>query len=71
MIQAELFNIKYADLHLHTDFSDGTFPPERMVMEANRSGLSAIAITDHDILDGIEPALSAGERYGVEVIPGV
>lgn len=71
MIQGELFNIKYADLHLHTDFSDGTFPPERLVMEASRLGFSAIAITDHDILDGIEPALSAGKQYGLEIIPGV
>ncbi len=71
MIEENLFNTKYADLHLHTNFSDGTFSPERVVMEASHLGLSAIAITDHDILDGIEPALSAGEQYGVEVIPGV
>jgi len=71
MIEGRLFSTKYADLHLHTSFSDGTFSPERVVMEANHSGLSTIAITDHDILDGIEPALSAGEQYGVEVIPGV
>jgi predicted metal-dependent phosphoesterase TrpH len=62
---------KYADLHLHTNFSDGTLSPEQLVLEANRLGFSAIAITDHDILDGIEPALSVGERYGVEVIAGV
>lgn len=71
MIENELFHGKYADLHLHTNFSDGTFSPERVVMEASRLGFAAIAITDHDILDGIEPALSAGEQYGVEVIPGV
>lgn len=71
MIKDGLFHTKYADLHLHTSFSDGNFSPERVVREANCLGFSAIAITDHDILDGIEPALSAGEQYGVEVIPGV
>ena len=71
MIQNELFQTKYADLHLHTIFSDGIFSPEQVVMEAKTSGLSAIAITDHDILDGIEPALLIGEQYDIEVIPGV
>jgi predicted metal-dependent phosphoesterase TrpH len=71
MTENNLFYTKYADLHLHTTFSDGTYSPEQLVIEANRSGFAAIAITDHDILDGIEPALLAGEQYGVEVIPGV
>jgi len=71
MIEDRLSSAKCADLHLHTNFSDGTFSPEQVVMEADRLGFAAIAITDHDILDGIQPALSAGEQYGVEVIPGV
>jgi len=62
---------KYADLHLHSNFSDGTFSPEQIVIEASKLGFSAIAITDHDILDGIEPALLEGKKYGIEVIPGV
>ena len=71
MTEDRLYHAKYADLHLHTSFSDGTLSPEEVVIEAKSLGLAAISITDHDILDGIEPASLAGERYGVEVIPGV
>jgi predicted metal-dependent phosphoesterase TrpH len=62
---------KYADLHLHTDRSDGILSPEQIVVQANRNGLSTIAITDHDTLDGIKPAMSAGKRHNVEIIPGL
>ncbi len=71
MIENRLFHTRYADLHLHTNFSDGTMSPEELVIEASHSGLDTIAITDHDILDGIEPALSAGKEHGVEIIPGI
>ncbi|MBD3181973.1 PHP domain-containing protein [Candidatus Poribacteria bacterium] len=63
--------IRYADLHLHTDYSDGVYSPRKIVAKAKGLGLSAISITDHDILDGIKPAIDAGLEYGVEVIPGV
>ena len=58
---------KYADLHIHTDRSDGLLSPEQIVAKANKAGLSTISITDHDILDGIEPALTAGKRHNVEI----
>src|SRR5262245_23699542 len=59
-----------ADLHLHTTASDGTYTPAQIVDLAGRSGLAAVAITDHDTLDGIAPARrAAGSR--VEVIAGV
>jgi predicted metal-dependent phosphoesterase TrpH len=58
-----------ADLHLHSTFSDGTYSPQQLVDLANRSGLCAIALTDHDTLDGIECARqSAG---ALEIISGV
>src|SRR6516225_8488678 len=58
------------DLHLHTTFSDGTYTPEEIVELARRSGLSAIAITDHDTLAGIAPArLAAGAS--LDVVSGV
>ncbi len=59
-----------ADLHLHTTFSDGTYTPAQVVDLAQRSGLSAIAITDHDTLGGIEPARQAAPD-SLEVIAGV
>lgn len=62
---------KYADLHLHTNFSDGTLSPEQIVLKAKCSGLSTIAITDHDTIDGIDPAIKAGKKYNLEVIPGI
>lgn len=62
---------KYADLHVHTHFSDGTFSPREVVEYAHNIGLSAIAITDHDVLDGIGPAMTIARDYRIELIPGV
>lgn len=60
-----------ADLHIHTFFSDGLLSPEDVVKKAKEAGLSAIAITDHDCVDGIPGAIAAGKKSGVRVIPGV
>ncbi len=62
---------KYADLHIHTNFSDGTFTPERVVGEAREKGLACIAITDHDEVKGCAPAIKESEKFNLEVIPGV
>jgi predicted metal-dependent phosphoesterase TrpH len=59
------------DLHLHSIFSDGVLTPTELVAEAASLGLRAIALADHDNVDGIPEALSAGRQYGVEVIPAV
>jgi predicted metal-dependent phosphoesterase TrpH len=59
------------DLHTHTVFSDGSQTPTELVEEAAAKGLTAIAVTDHDTVDGVPEALAAGERLGIEVIPGV
>jgi len=61
----------FVDLHIHTNFSDGSFTPQEVVRYAQEVGLSAISITDHDITDGILPAIKEGVKRGVEVIPGV
>ena len=60
------------DLHIHTTASDGRLSPEEIVHVAAEQGLSVIAITDHDSLAGIEPALLAAESVpSLRVIPGV
>ncbi|SFI29690.1 hypothetical protein SAMN02799624_00192 [Paenibacillus sp. UNC496MF] len=60
-----------ADLHTHTTASDGLHRPADNVARAKANGLAAVAITDHDTIDGIAEALEAGERLGVTVVPGV
>ena len=59
------------DLHTHTTYSDGTLSPTEVVELAHQIGLSAVAITDHDTVDGLDEALAAGERLALEVVPGV
>jgi len=59
------------DLHLHTTASDGTDAPSDVVRIAFERGFSAIAITDHDSMSGVEEAVRAGAALGVRVIPGV
>ena len=59
------------DLHTHSWFSDGTKSPTELVQLAEKSGVTALAITDHDTMDGVGEALAAGVEYGVEVVPGL
>ncbi|MGQ0812467.1 MAG: PHP domain-containing protein [Nitrospiraceae bacterium] len=59
------------DLHLHTTHSDGSASPTEVLSLAHRAGVSALAITDHDIINGVPEAIAAGATLGIEVIPGV
>lgn len=60
------------DLHLHTTASDGRLSPAQVVREAAEKGLAVIAITDHDTVDGIEPALAEAKRFpSLTVIPAL
>ncbi len=60
-----------ADLHIHTTYSDGTMTPEEVVDDAIRRGISAIAITDHDTIDGFVVACRYGEGKNIHIIPGI
>ena len=59
------------DLHCHTKLSDGSLGIEDIIIQAKRTGLDFISITDHDTLSSTSRAVILGERYGVHVIPGV
>jgi len=59
------------DLHSHSNFSDGTFSPQELIDEAIWNGLSAVALTDHDNLDGLTAFEAAGKEKGIETIRGV
>ncbi len=61
----------YVDLHLHTNASDGLFTPEEAVRHAQKLDLSAIAVTDHDTVDGFKIAQTYADGSDLEVFPGV
>lgn len=65
--------MKYADLHIHTHYSDSTFSPEEVIALAGKKALSAIAICDHDCVAGIEPTMAAvsAANADIEIIPGI
>lgn len=59
------------DLHTHTTCSDGSMTPRELVRHAKESGLSAVAVSDHDTADGVKEAMAAGRDCGVEVVPAI
>jgi predicted metal-dependent phosphoesterase TrpH len=62
--------MKFADLHLHTYFSDGTFSPEELVGHGHRLGFAALALTDHDSVEGCPRMAAACDAVGIVFIPG-
>jgi 3',5'-nucleoside bisphosphate phosphatase len=62
---------KRADLHIHSQFSDGVLSPIEIVTKAKQANLEVISITDHDSVSGIEAAIEAGRDIGVEVVAGI
>jgi predicted metal-dependent phosphoesterase TrpH len=63
--------MRKADLHLHSNHSDGFYSVEELIKLCKSQGLDIISITDHDTVDGIGEAIELGKKYGVEVIPGL
>jgi predicted metal-dependent phosphoesterase TrpH len=59
---------RFVDLHMHSTASDGSVAPAEVVASAHRAGLSAIALTDHDTVNGVAEAQVAGAALGVRVI---
>lgn len=64
-------NQRFCDLHTHSNYSDGTYTPAELIAEAERVGLSAIALTDHNTVAGLPQFLKAAEGSAVEAIPGI
>lgn len=61
----------FVDLHAHSTASDGSSTPAGLIAAAKAAGLSAIALTDHDTMAGVEAASAEGARLGIRVVPGV
>lgn len=60
------------DLHCHSTASDGTVAPEDLPALAHTAGLGALALTDHDTIDGLQPFMNAGKKFpSVTFLPGV
>ncbi len=62
---------KRCDLHTHSYYSDGTFSPAQLIAEAERTGLSAIVLCDHNTVKGLPEFMEAAEGREVEAVPGI
>lgn len=71
MRSCELSECRNIDLHIHTAVSDGSYSPRELVRHAKECNLAAIAVTDHDAVEGYAEAAEAGAELGVEVVPGI
>ena len=63
--------MKICDLHTHSVFSDGKYTPTELIDEALKKGISAIALTDHNTVDGIDEFLTAAKGRNIQAIAGV
>lgn len=60
----------FCDLHTHSTFSDGTLTPTQLAFEAEKLGLGAVALTDHNAIDGLEEFTHAAENLKLEAVCG-
>lgn len=63
--------MQHIDLHMHSVYSDGTYTPAELVTYAKKKGLSALSLTDHDTIDGLDEARDQSELLGICFINGV
>jgi 3',5'-nucleoside bisphosphate phosphatase len=63
--------MSFIDLHCHSTASDGTLPPAEVVRAAQQGGLSAMSLTDHDTIAGIDEASREASKLGIDFIPGI
>ncbi|MBD2083545.1 PHP domain-containing protein [Trichocoleus sp. ST-U3] len=59
------------ELHCHTTYSDGTLTPSELVNAAMSAGVRALAITDHDTMNGWDEAFAAAKLHNLEIVPGL
>jgi predicted metal-dependent phosphoesterase TrpH len=59
------------DLHTHTFYSDGSLAPAELVARAAANGVQVLALTDHDVTDGVPEAQAAAQQAGITLVPGV
>lgn len=60
-----------ADLHTHTNFSDGRLSPYDLIYKASKNNINVLSITDHDNISALKESVGIGKELGVEIIPGV
>ncbi len=63
--------LKTCDLHTHSVYSDGTYTPAELIDTAVGAGLSAVALTDHNTVSGLDSFIEAGQGKPIELVPGV
>ncbi len=63
--------MKRIDLHTHSTASDGSCTPTEVMEAAVNAGLAAVALTDHDTMQGVPEAMEAAEKLDIECIPGI
>ena len=62
---------RFCDLHTHSLYSDGTLEPAQLILEAEKAGLSAVALCDHNTVKGLPPFLEAAKNSSVEAVAGI
>jgi len=70
-VRNEVFTMDFIDLHVHSNASDGSLTPKEVADEAIAMGIKAIALTDHDTVNGIPEILEYTKDKDLEVVPGI